>query len=50
LKPIFNIISHAKYKYYKRLQKWLKEKKNMSFCPKFITLRQKEIFEAIVIE
>lgn len=50
LKKVYNVVIHARYIYYRKLQKWLYEKKNISFFPKLRTLRQKALFESIIIE
>ena len=49
-KRLHNGVTHARYIYYKRFQKWLIEKKNITFFPKMKTLRQNRIFESITIE
>lgn len=49
LKRIYNFVTHARYIYYRRLQKWLNEK-NIYFFPELQTLRQKALFESIIIE
>ena len=50
IRRIYNRAIHARYIYYRRLQKWLQEKKNISFFPELRTLSQKAFFESIVIE
>lgn len=49
-KRISNAVTHARYIYYRRFQKWLLEKKNITFFPKMRTMHQKRIFESITIE
>lgn len=49
-KKIYNLITRARFIYFKKFQKWLAENKNIHFYPELKSARQKAVFESINIE